>query len=385
MNKLINILLAVSMVVLGACREEFWPDLTKYENLLVVDGLITNDSGPYEVKLSFSTAVQNPDFNPFSGAQVVIMDNEGTSETLTETSPGIYTTAANGIQGVIGQQYKLIVTTPGENHYESDFQTLMDPVGISEVHAEVETIQTENDYYPLYGYQFYIDTELAKSDTNFLMWRMYGDYKYTSDFLIKYIYDKRKLKVFPKPDSLYTCFAKDKITNLITMSTEELTVPKIDRLPLNFVNTETQKLSIRYSLLVKQLTMTKDAFTFYSVLSDLNSQEGALYTQQPYQVNGNIYNVNDAGDALLGYFLVAGVSEKRIFVDRPTGVDFHYGICVLTRRDFEAYGYIRFNDPASWPLYVTTDPDGARALPHQDCVDCRRKGGSINKPDFWED
>ena len=90
MNKLINILLAVSMVVLGACREEFWPDLTKYENLIVVDGLITNDPGPYEVKLSFSTAVQNPEFNPFSGAQVVIMDNEGTSKTLTETSPGIY-------------------------------------------------------------------------------------------------------------------------------------------------------------------------------------------------------------------------------------------------------------------------------------------------------
>ena len=267
---------------------------------------------------------------------------------------------------------------------ETDFQTIPEPVGIANVYAKVETQATENTYYSLYGYQFYLNTQEAKSDTNYFMWRLYGTYKYRSDFLIRYIWDG-KLKPFPKPDSLYTCYNDDNIDNLITMSTVGLSSPIIIGLPLNYVNTETRKLSIRYSLLVKQFSLNKTAFEYYDRVSTVNSDQEALYTKQPYQVRGNIYNTADHDELVLGYFLVGGVSEKRIYVDRSTFIEYHYMECVLTRRDYEAFGYIGWTDRVTWPLFVTTNSDGVRALPLQACMDCREAGGTPVVPDYWED
>lgn len=380
-----NILLMVVLVVaLMSCRDEFWPELTEYENLLVVDGMITNEPGPYEVRLSLSSPVQNPEERPLPNANVIIEDDEGVSEVLSEIEAGVYQTDKNGLQGVIGKSYRVVINMPGGKTYTSDWQKILEPVGIEDVYVEVETVQTEDENYPLYGYQFYVDTELAKSDSTYFLWRMDGDYKYRSNFLARYYWDGR-LSRFPNPDSLYVCYGKDNISDFVTMSTQEFSVPKLDRIPLTYVTTETLKLSVRYTLMLKQYTLNSQAYSFYAEIEDLNSQEGALYTEQPFQVRGNVYDASAPDDFLLGYFLAAGISEKRIFVDRPKYVEFRYGVCKLTRADTEAFGYIGWSDPVTWPLLVTTNENGQMALPSQDCIDCRRKGGSLEKPPYWED
>lgn len=383
MIKKINIVLILAVLILSSCKDEFWPDLGDYENIIVVDGEITNEPGPYEVRLSVSTSVQNPEFTPYTGARVQIIDSEGVSETLTEVSPGHYQTSENGMQGVVGNAYKILIETKGKT-LESEFQTINEPVGIKNIYAKTEDRATENEYYALFGYQFYLDTETAKSDTTFFLWRMYGTYKYQSDFLIRYIWDGRLIP-FPQPDSLYTCYNDDNIDGFITMSTAGLSAPVITGLPLNFVNTETRKLSMRYSLNVKQYSLNRNAFHYFDAIRSVNSDQEALYTEQPYQVRGNVYNTKNPDELILGYFLVGGVSEKRIYVDRPSQVEFHYGVCELTRRDFEAFGFIGWTDPVSWPLFVTTSPNGSRALPPQGCMDCREQGGEPVVPDFWEE
>ena len=52
--------------------------------------------------------------------------------------------------------------------------------------------------------------------------------------------------------------------------------------------------------------------------------------------------------------------------------------------DFEAFGYIAWTDPTTWPLYVTI-VNNRMALMPQGCVDCRVLGGTLSKPDFWID
>ncbi|MCB2208450.1 MAG: DUF4249 domain-containing protein [Bacteroidetes bacterium] len=371
--------------MLFSCKEAYWPELDKYEDLLVVDGLITNSPGPYMVKLSLSSIVQNPEFIPYPNAQVIIADSEGTEEILTETEPGIYQTSINGIRGEVGKKYKIIITTPDEKIYESKYQVLKEPVGIEDVYVESEIIQTENDYEPLYGVQVYIDTELAPIDTSFFLWRLYGDYKYESDFVIRYIYDNDQLSVFSNSDSLKTCYIKDNITSLFTMSTQQLTTPEIKKLPLNFIDTRTRKLSIRYSLLVKQLSIDEKAYDFYSELQEMASDQEAIFTQQPYQLRGNVYNKSNPADVGLGYFLVAATAEKRIFIDRPDDLLFSYDICNINENNYKAFAEIGDTGPAEWPIYVTTDANGYGAVTNQGCVDCRQKGGTILKPEFWED
>jgi hypothetical protein len=195
------------------------------------------------------------------------------------------------------------------------------------------------------------------------------------------------ISVFPQPDSFYTCYNNDINTGIFTVDLSKLSTPEVSNFPLNYVNTNTRRLSIKYSLLVKQYTMTIEAYNYYSKLNDINSQQGTLYAQQPYQLKGNVKNVLNDEESLLGFFFVAGMDEKRIFVERPPAslVKFYYGICEIDDGDFDAYKYIRTTPSNTWPLYVATDADGRRALTDQACVDCRRKGGSIEKPGFWED
>jgi len=387
MTKYLKITLIIFAVVIQSCVEEYFPDIKDYDNVLVVDGMITNKLPPYTVTLSLSSPVKKPALKPYANARVVVSDNLGNEEVFQEAQPGNYVSPPDGLQGVIGRKYKITINTTDGNEYESAWQELKDPLGIANVYAEIESQVTEDELHTLYGYQFYVDTETAESDSVYLMWLAKGTYKYKADFLIRYIYDNKQLSPFPKPDSLRTCYHTDYNNGFFTADLSRLSPPVVSRFPLNYVTTDTRKISIRYSLLVEQYTMNEEAYAFYDQLSEINTEQGVMYAQQPYQIKGNVHNVDAGEDILLGYFLVAGVTEKRIYVNRPPSdqVEFYYGICVLNDRDYDAYRYIRWTGPSVWPLYVTTDPNNRRALPDQRCVDCRQKGGTIEKPDFWID
>ncbi|PLX02134.1 MAG: hypothetical protein C0595_11880 [Marinilabiliales bacterium] len=383
-----KIFLSLSLLLfllLTSCIDEYWPAITKYENRLVVDGGITDKPGPYTIRLSITSPVDAPTFKPFLNCEVIISEEDGASETLIETEDGVYKTKEDGIQGEAGKKYKLTIKTPDEKVYESNFEKLIAGEKIESVYGEIESRQDENYPYDLEGYQFYVNTETASNDSTYFFWRLEATYHYQSDYTIRWIYDG-ELNWFHGPDSLYNCYRTYYINNFYLMSTEGLTTPKIEAYALNYVNTETRQLSVKYSLLVKQYTLNRKAFLFWDVLREQNSSPSSLFSRQPYQLNGNVYNVDDPEEPVLGYFLVAGLDEERIFVDRPKHpVDFHYSVCTLSERDFVAYAELIWADPVLYPLYAIETSGGFRAVPPKGCTDCREHGGTITKPDFWED
>lgn len=375
----------LSFLLLTSCIDEYWPKINKYENRLVVDGGITDKPGPYTIRLSISSAVDNPTFNPYSNCEVIISDEDGNSETLLETESGIYKTKEEGLQGEVGKKYKLRVKTPDEKVYESQFEQLNAAEKIESVYAEIESRQDVNYPYDLSGYQFYVTTETASKDSTYFLWRLEATYHYQSDYTIRWYYDG-ELKWFHGPDSLYNCYRTYSVNDFYSMSTEGLSTPKIEVYPLNYVNTETRQLSVKYSLLVKQYTLNKKAFEFWDIIREQNSSSSTLFEKQPYQLHGNVFNVDNPDEPVLGYFLVAGLDEKRIFVDRPKyPVEFHYSVCTLSISDFVAYGERIWADPVLYPLYAIETNGGLRAIPPKGCTDCREHGGTITKPDFWED
>ena len=78
--------------------------------------------------------------------------------------------------------------------------------------------------------------------------------------------------------------------------------------------------------MVKQLSISEGTFNFYNAIKEQDIEQGNLWTQQPFQILGNMHNVNYSEKPVLGYFIVAGASEKRIFVNRPA-LTFYYNIC----------------------------------------------------------
>lgn len=380
-----------------SCVEKYWPDLKPVDsNVLVVDGTITNLPGPYTVKLSFTSSIDSIVHIPASNYSVIISDNLGNSEILQEINPGEYSTSLIGIQGVIGRQYKLELNSPSGQSYASGYEELLPSVDIESFYAKIESKPTLDNESSQIGYQFYIDTEESFNDSVYFLWKLEQTYEYHSDYTADYIMKANdtlfRETTIEEALGYAICWQTEKVTQIFTNNPSILSTSKITHFPLNYVNTNTRELSVRYSLLAKQFTIDKKAYHFRNSIEYINSNQGSMYTRQPYQIQGNIVNLDNQDKVVLGYFLVASVDEYRIFVNRlPKSYDYYYDICVPDNGDsartenfwykFDSLGILPDYDK----LFHNYGMGFGTFLPSLTCIDCNLKGGLNIKPDFWID
>lgn len=107
-------------LLFASCENEIDIDLYDVDSQFVIEGTITNQPGPYTIKIAQTTDYFEPsDYKTVSFAIVNITDSEGNFETLLETEPGIY--QSNSTQGVIDRTYKLYVNIDGQEFRASSF------------------------------------------------------------------------------------------------------------------------------------------------------------------------------------------------------------------------------------------------------------------------
>ncbi len=122
-----RVILLALILGISSCTEVVTIDLNTAAPKLVVDGFISNLPGPYLIRLTRSTDYFTSKISPVeSGAQVIISDDQGVSETLQESLPGCYVTKS--LRGVIGRRYTLFVNTENQRYTAS--ATLTDSVHI---------------------------------------------------------------------------------------------------------------------------------------------------------------------------------------------------------------------------------------------------------------
>jgi hypothetical protein len=381
-------IVALFVLLALGCKEEFPLEFKSNENILVVEGGITNKPGPYSVRLSTTLPINQPIRVPFEKCVVTLSDNQGHSEILTETSPGVYQTSTGGIRGVIGNEYSLSVATPDNKVYQTAFEEMKPVLEIDSVYAEL-TNHEDLDYpYGLPGFQFYIDSKPALEKETYIMWNMVETYKYEADYKLHalyyygdYYYANRSMDTIAQItglsyDTLLTCWKTDPIRYIFTGQIANLSELNITRQPLHFVSTETKKLTIKYSLFVQQCSISKDAHNFWESIRDQISDESFLYTKQPYNITGNLQNIDDPEEITFGYFTVASVSERRTFYERPNTTFYFEKGYAADPIDLEK---------KAQPVYLILRDVLGMAFVHKDCVDCRTEGGVIKKPDFWVD
>lgn len=373
----IDLLVWSSIVILcNACVKPFTPDIPKYEGLLVVDGYLTDGPGPYTITLSKSSAIKKrPDFEPYRGCNVVVKDNMGTVFALTEKSPGIYQTDSASMRGVQGRKYQLMISTPDGEQYESKPQELLKPVGIHSVYEKFEQHNGRE------GYQFYLDSEKPSEKESYFQLRLQCSYKFKADFPIYFYYDGGGWHPVNNIDTFRTCYRTINLQDWYLLNTGNLTDPQVKHFPLNYEDTYTKALSIRYTLKVSQYTLTKEAYTYWNTVKKMMDTQGEIYTEQPFQVENNLLNLTDPAKPALGYFTVAGLAENRIFVNAPLPmVLMKFPKCELNSDPIPEW---LLKNPKWWPIFVT-DPGMARVYVSQDCLDCRLTG-TQTKPSFWID
>ena len=127
---------------------------------------------------------------------------------------------------------------------------------------------------------------------------------------------------------------------------------------------------------------------FWQNLKESNESTGSLYDSQPFQVIGNIKNISDPSEAVLGYFDIVTVSSKRIFITERDDVPEEVIVAsIFTQCRAEADTLVG-NDRV--PYFIGTGYLISRyvfgfgyVMVIKSCIDCRRKGSNV-KPEFWE-
>lgn len=391
----------------SACVEKYWPEINPdSQEFLVVEGRITNEQGPYTIILSSTSSILDTSFIPKRDAIITILDDKGYKETLNEITPGYYRTSYNGIQGVIGNSYKIQIELSDGRVYETEYETLLEPIPVESVSYKQEWSFAQNALETdLEGFRFYANVKENAAANTYFYWEVEETYEYHSTYRIKYIYDgtieslgaenRFGIKDMIYQDSLYYCWKTQMLNENLNYSTENLSNQESHQFPLHFIPLYSERLQFGYNMLLKQHVISKQAYSFLENLKKQNENQGTLFTSQPFQIQGNVYNSNDNTEIVLGYFMVASASYgPRLQVRAPAGLIYDKQICYYESSDDAIHHRVSTSSPEDWPIYFT---DYEFELPGNpptiififayvapDCLDCTRDGGTIEKPSFWQ-
>jgi hypothetical protein len=245
----------------------------------------------------------------------------------------------------------------------------MKPVpAIDSIYYEKMTLKEIDGISAQEGCQVYLNTHDPTNQTKFYRW----EYSETWEFVLPY-YVANKI-----------CWVSASSDLINIKNTTVLEEDRIDRYPLNFISNQTDRLNVKYSILVNQYSLNEDEYLYWEKLQNLSEQVGGLYDIIPSSIPSNVYCLDDPNEKVLGYFSVSANSSKRIFIkDRFAGLINLYATCPA---DTVSLGFPIPNlNSTVWIIEEHGMPDPYRVLTYnRGCADCTVRG-TTKEPDFWKD
>lgn len=383
------------------CIDPYVPNLDKFESLLVVDALLTDDNLSNRVLLTRTMKTLSEKSEKVTGALVIIKDDIGNRTTLTETSIGEYKTDASVFTGKTGRTYILYIKTDDGEEYESD-PCLMYPLqDIDSIYFCNEQEEVDNEIQK--GIRIYIDSK-GESDCRYYRWTFEEWWKFRIPEPELYEYINSGTYVL-KPQLRQVCWGNNKSNEIKIKSTELWGSNKFEKKPMLFLESnKTTRFTIQYCIQIKQFSISKKEYEFWDRISQVNESGGDIFVKQPFEVSGNIHNLNKPEEPVLGYFQVSGAKIKRRYLTsreaNDLGVPNYYYECDRIERgpdDYKVQGsesalptidqihseYLSYGYNFLFPVYMNGEVIKlAFATPF--CSDCTISG-SQEKPDFWVD
>jgi hypothetical protein len=367
------IIYLIIAILTGGCISEFIPETEENNEMLVVEGLITDQPGINTVRLSKSQLLSSKTKgSPYRGCLVTITDNLGNVSILKEKIAGTYVTDSAQFLGTVGRTYKLTVRT--NNVVSDDFTYESLPVKMIPV-PPVDSIYYEKERYNdgsgnlRESCQIWFDSHDPDNECKFYRW----DYTETWLFQLPYVVSNN------------TCWISANSSTIDIKNASILSENRISKYPLNYVTPESDKLSKKYSLLLNQYSLSEDEFNYWEKLKKVTEEVGSLYDVTPSFIPGNVTCLEDNSQTVLGYFSVSAKKSKRLYVtDHFTGLINLYNGCAsdtvnslvdvpdLNRKIW----VIETNFLVRPPIYILTITKG--------CADCTVRGTNI-KPSWWDD
>lgn len=373
----------IILFLCASCIEEFTPKIDETREMLVINGHITDVPGIHSVSISMSSAYNDPQFRPVSGCVVRIEDEKGRGITFNESTDGIYESLLDQDFLAIGKSYKLLVFTPDGNEYQSDYDSLLVCAPIDKLSYQIEKEGTSNPDINYYGVRFLVDVSGGLNDARNYLWTFEETWEYAATYFTQYIWDGDTLIEFVPYDlTASICYFTLPIKDLYVGTSRLYETNEISKHPIHYVSNQTPRLLRRYSLLVSQHSLSDRAFLYWDQVRKQSGETGGLYETQPVSITGNIFNINDPEETVLGFFFASQIQKKRIDVEKNLTFQVAKFSCPVDTvsyfadlgLDFPYHLYSINVEVGKGPPYIYS---------YKECHDCRLRGGTTTKPEFW--
>lgn len=367
----IFLLLIVSFALMLSCKDRYEPlVIVKAPHYLVVEGFINTVGDTTTVSLSRTVQISDTARAiPETNASVLIETENNDLYYLTEQTPGIYE-GSNVYLPPLKKCRLRIITLDGKE-YVSDF-------AVSKV---VPPIDSVNWAFDEKGVHIKVTTHDPTNATRYYHWEYDETWEFHAAYYSMYDYNNGQLIFRDHPDSLYTCWQSGHSTNIITASSEKLSDDIIREWPLISIEKDTWKLSVKYSIMVRQYPLSKEGFLYLENMKKNSEKLGTIFDPLPSELTGNIHCISDPNEKVIGFIDAGSYTEKRIFIDRKELPSWRY---FQGCDEFETPGdslEYYFGNGVNIPT-IDGHAMGFYKGSVKYCVDCRVRGTNT-KPAFW--
>ncbi len=368
------------LFVLGGCTDKYVANVkVPVAGYLVVEGFI-NLNGTTTITMSRASGLDSPIYIPEPGAQLEIQSTSGFNYPLLEAYAGSY--YVSGLNLDPTQQYRLHIKTNNGKDYLSDITK-------TSVTPPIDTLNwTANSD----GVSIYVTTHNDAVQPGYYQWTFSETWKYNARYESTERYEAGSLYLRADSELIYTCWRSDSSTSINIANTEKLSSNLIYQFPVTTVPyNNTDKMSVEYSILVTQISLSQDWYEWVQKVQRNTEQLGSIFDAQPSETGGNIHNTADPTETVIGFIGTTTATEKRLFIDKtqlPPVIVYTgdenckldtTGLSTQELTDKFASGIYL---PVALTYYMGFPVGVSSSIP--DCVDCRTKGGTLVKPDFWQ-
>jgi hypothetical protein len=244
---------------------------------------------------------------------------------------------------------------------------------IEEISYEKEVVEDESEGVRLKeGCQLYLSTYDPADSCKYYKW----DYAETWKIMLPFTDVTNRV-----------CWVSNNSSAIMLKNTSVLSENRISRHPFLFISNETDRLKLRYSILVNQYSLNYNEYAYWEKMQNITQNVGSLYDITPASIQGNIYCIEDPNEKVLGFFSVSAKVSKRIFIDEKfsgTAELYNETSCNL----ITIYGAVPIQGLGK---YIWVVIDGLLARPAyrvltdvRGCADCTVRG-TTTKPLFWDE
>lgn len=361
------------VLILFSCLEPYTPDLSSDSvDFLVVDGFLNLSDKSCLISLSRTIPLgQNREINPESGSLVSLEYKNGAVHQLDEIDLGQYYAKDLPADQQLEVRLRIIAR---EREYTSAFVKPLVTPAIDSITWGTERV----------GVPIYVSTHDPSNNTSYYIWNFTETWTYTSPFESGLEWNgSRVIQVEPKN---HRCWSNDNSTEIIIASSNAdiKEVNAIKNFTVATLPWESGKIQERYSMLLAQRAIPREAYEYLNQLKKNTENLGTLFDPLPSEPIGNIESVSSPNELVLGFFSAGTVSNQRIFLDaleldRPAGTRSITGYESCTLYEIERLEQYDQFDPIGFTL-----PHQPRVGTFTSCIDCELNGGSAVKPSFWK-